>query len=357
MTQRKEPAISTFAALNKRHLEALDKFGATARVIELLSIISIQWIEGTALPAANFRRDHRRDTELFRWLADRRFVVSDGKSPYVPEFSAFCIILVARKRVAGALFREMTLIVNRALVLLHEDPTRTQVHFDEFTSAFPASAHTLPALKLLGTASLGIHLSANGTQLIQFSEDTLKGKKLLGYVSGYLDMMTRSTNGSFTSLQPVRQDFSTFSTDKLLLVDDAHKHAGRALSQWNSAPDTAISSAKSTLEATLKFIAHAEGLPTSGAITIPQLLTACKPFCGLGSEPSHKMSRSIGSLCTEIAEARNLLGDSHGKSPESPAPTRAEARFIVGVALQLSDCLLERYEAHRMMSPSSPAKR
>lgn len=146
------------------------------------------------------------------------------------------------------------------------------------------------------------------------------------------------------------QGLNTFSIDKLLLIADAHEKANRALSQWNSAPDTAISSAKSALEATLKYIAHAEGLPMSGAITIPQLLTLCKPVCGLGSDPSHKMSRSIASLCTEIAEARNILGDSHGKSPGTPAPTRSEARFIVGVALQLSDCLLERYEAYRMMS-------
>lgn len=102
---------------------------------------------------------------------------------------------------------------------------------------------------------------------------------------------------------------------------------------------------------TLKHIAYAEGIPMSSAIKLPELFKLCKPVCGLGSDASHKMGRSIASLCTEISEARNVLGDSHGKSPDAPAPTRSEARFIVGVALHLSDCLLERYEAHRMISP------
>lgn len=351
MIKTKDPEISTLTALRDRHLAALRKFGVTERATELLAIISTDWVQGAQVAAAEFRRDHRRDDVLLRWLEERRFIASDGKSPYVPEFNAFCVTLVARKRIAVSLFREMKLTVSRALELLHREPLRTQVRLDEFTAQFQISPHTMPAVKLLGTASLGIHLnSASGVQLIQFSEETLKGKKLLGYISGHLDMITRSANSLFALTQPMGQGLNTFSIDKLLLVADAHEKADRALSQWNSAPDTSISSAKSALEATLKYIAHAEGLPMSGAITIPQLLTLCKPVCGLGSDPSHKMSRSIASLCAEIAEARNVLGDSHGKSPAAPAPTRSEARFIVGVALHLSDCLLERYEAHRMTS-------
>ena len=185
---------------------------------------------------------------------------------------------------------------------------------------------TIPAVKLLGTASLGIYLnSANGVELIQFSEETLKGKKLLSYISGHLGMMTRSANSLHTSMRSTGRDSNTFSIDKLLLVADAHEKAERALSQWNSAPDTAISSAKSALEATLKYIAHAENIPMASAITLPRLLTLCKSVCGLGSDPSHKMSRSIASLCSEIAEARNVLGDSHGKSPVASVPTRSEA--------------------------------
>ncbi len=136
--------------------------------------------------------------------------------------------------------------------------------------------------------------------------------------------------------------------DSLLLVEEAHKLATRALSQHQRSPDTAISSAKSALEATLKYIAHAEGIEIPKAIKVPDLFKVCKPLCGLGSNASHLMGRAIASLCTEIAEARNTLGDSHGKSPGAAAPTRPEARFIVGVALHLSECLLERYEANRM---------
>lgn len=351
MPKPPQSEISTLSALNALHLDALQKFGVTERAIELLATISADWVQGMGVAAAEFRRDHRRDAVLLRWLEDRRFITSNVATPYVPEFSAFCAILVARKRIAVSLFGEMKLVIKKALELLHKDPLRTQVRFDEFTAQYPLSPQTVPAMKLLGTASLGIYLSSdNGVSLIQFSEETLKGKKLLGYISGYLSMITRSANSEHTLPQQTGRELNTFSIDRLQLVADAREKADRALSQWNSAPDTAISSAKSALEATLKFIAHAEGLQMSGAITLPQLFTLCRPVCGLGSDPSHKIGRSVASLCTEIAEARNVLGDSHGKSPAAPVPTRSEARFIVGVALHLSDCLLDRYEAHRMTS-------
>lgn len=354
MIKTQESEISTLAALKARHLDSLHKNGITERTIELLKIISTDWVEGVGTAAAEFRRDHRRDGVLLKWLEERRFIASEGQSPYVPDFNAFCAILVARKRIAVSLLGEMKLIVSRALELLDSEPLRTLVRLDEFASQYPVSPLTIPAMKLLGTASLGIHLnSANGVQMIQFSEETLNGKKLLAYISRHLDMITRSASGLFAPSQPMGRSVNTFSIDRLLLVADAYEKADRALTQWNSAPDTAISSAKSALEATLKYIVHTEGLPMSGAITLPQLLNLCKPVCGLGSDPTHKMSRSIASLCTEIAEARNVLGDSHGKSPSAPVPTRSEARFIAGVALHLADCLLERYEAHRMMSSPS----
>lgn len=121
-------------------------------------------------------------------------------------------------------------------------------------------------------------------------------------------------------------------------------------------PDTTISLAKAALESTLKYIAHEEGVEISSAVKLPDLFKICRPVCGLGADAAHKMGRSIASLCTEIAEARNVLGDSHGKSPDALSPTRSEARFIVGVALHLSDCLLERYEAHRMISSTRHKK-
>lgn len=355
LTMRKtnESVISTLAALNARHLDALNKFGVTERAINLLAIISVDWVHETGVAAAEFRRDYRRDAELLRWMEDRRFIVSEGASPYAPQFNGFCAALVARKKIAVALFGEMKTIVNRALELLDQNPLRTAVRISEFVVPFSGSSLTVPALKLLGSASLGIHFNAGGdVQTVQFSEETLRGRKLLSYVSGYLDIILRPSVISSTELALAGKELTTFSINNLLLVEEVHKHASRALSQHHSAPDTAISSAKSTLESTLKYIAHTEGIEVSRAVKLPELFKLCKPFCGLGSDASHKMGRSIASMCTEIAEARNALGDSHGKSPDAPAPTRSEARFIVGVALHLSDCLLERYEAHRMMMPT-----
>lgn len=121
MIKTPKSEISTLAALKALHLDALHKFGVTERAIELLAIISADWVQGVGVAAAEFRRDHRRDDVLLRWLTDRRFIASEGASPYVPEFKAFCATLVARKRIAVSLFGEMKLIVKRALELLHKE--------------------------------------------------------------------------------------------------------------------------------------------------------------------------------------------------------------------------------------------
>ena len=112
MTKPKEPSVLTLAAFKKRHLDALHKFGMTERAIELLSTISTDWVQGAEVAPAEFRRDHRQDAELLRWLEDRRFITSDGRSPYEPQFNAFCSILAARKRIAVSLFGEMKRVVS-----------------------------------------------------------------------------------------------------------------------------------------------------------------------------------------------------------------------------------------------------
>jgi hypothetical protein len=347
MIKTNQATVTTLAGLQKRHLEPLQKYGVTERAIELLAIISVDFVNASEMAPAVFRHNHRPDAPLIRWLEERRFITSSGTS-YVPQFYAFCATLAAKKRVAASLYNEMKRVIRRALELLDEDPQRTHVSLEKFALKLPISANTIPAIKLLESASLGIYLSPTSPLNIQFTEETLKGKNLLNFVSSQLDMITHQRPGGFVSSQSPGAELNTFSINNLLLVEEAHKHAERALVQHQSTPDTAISSAKSTLESTLKYIAHAEGVAIANAIKLPELFKLCKPLCGLGSDASHKMGRTIASLCTEIAEARNKLGDSHGKSPGALAPTRSEARFIVGVALHLSECLLERYEATRM---------
>jgi hypothetical protein len=326
-------------------------------MVELLSIISLDLVNGTGVEPVLFRRDHQRDRKSIQWLEDKQFITSRDHRPYEPQFSAFCVTLVHKKKVACALFNEMKSLIRLALTMQHQDPTRTAVSYEEFVSSLPISDYTLAALKLLSSSSLGIQVNMQGNaKTVQFSEHTLEGKNLLGYVSFYTAMITRPTLASSFGVQSNGIELNTFSMSNLLLVDEAHKHALLALAQHRSAPDTAISSAKSTLESTLKYIAQKEGISVPNGISLPKLLNICKVACALGSDPSHKISRSVTSLFSEIAEARNSLGDSHGKAPGSVAPTRSEARFIVGVALHLAECLLERYESQQMMSSSLHAK-
>lgn len=351
LTATKEEKISTLSALKALHAESLKRLDMSARAIDILSTVTSDWVEGVDIPAAVFRRNHRRDTSLLRTLEDRRFIATQNTSHYEPQFNAFCVILADKRRVATHLFREMKQIIQSALIQLDRDPMRPVITYDELVSLPSRSALTVPALRLLSSSGLGIYFSSTTeVATVQLTEEVFKGKNLLAYVSSYLTMLAQSSLalGPPSKAAAPSIALDTFSIENLLLVEEAHKHAARAISQYRSAPDTAISSAKSALESCLKYIAHQEKLAITASIKLPELFKACRQYCGLGSDATHKMGRSIASLCTEIAEARNSLGDSHGKSPGSITPTRAEAKFVVGVALQLSDCLLERYEAHRM---------
>jgi Abortive infection C-terminus len=348
MSSKNQPSVKTFADLKALHFKSLTRFGLTKRMVELLSIISLDLVNGTGVSPAFFHRDHRRDLESILWLQDKQFITARDDRPYEPQFNAFCAILVCRKKVADALFGQMKRLIRRALDMWQQDPSRLVIPYDEFVATLPASAYNLPALKLLSSSPLGIHVNTQGdTKTVQFSENTRKGKDLLKYVNSYVEMIMQPSPFGSSWSQSTAGELSTFSLSNLLLAKESHKHALRALEQYRSAPDTAISSAKSALESTLKYIAYQEGIEVQNGVKLPELLNRCKQACGLGSEPSHKMSRSIASLCTEIAEARNLLGDSHGKPPGAVSPTRSEARFIVGVALHLSECLLERYDSRR----------
>ncbi len=118
MQKPPQSEISTLSALN-----ALQKFGVKERAIELLATISADWVQGVGVAAAEFRRDHRRDADLLRWLENRRFITSNVATPYLPEFSAFCAILVARKRIAVSLFGEMKLVVGaNGILTVRADP-------------------------------------------------------------------------------------------------------------------------------------------------------------------------------------------------------------------------------------------
>ena len=152
-------------------------------------------------------------------------------------------------------------------------------------------------------------------------------------------------HGPFSIQSPLE---NTFSLSNLALVPGAIEQAKKALNGASSEPATAISHARGVLEGTLKWIADQTGNRPLTAMPLPKLFNHVKPFIALGSDASHRLGRGIASMTNDIAEARNLLGDSHGTSTASKGPTRSEARLIVGVALQLAECVLDRYEAKRM---------
>jgi Abortive infection C-terminus len=339
--------ITSVKQLSERHLVSIEKLGFDVAALGILSKAVENWFsQSERLTAARFRSRNRKAAGQLEWLVNKQFLRSEHGN-YVPQFSAFSILLVAKKRIASRLLRPMELALKTARRLLRENPDRNYIPLSEFSKDLSSDFQAVEALRLLGTAGLQFTVNNEINPTVHFDDSIFRDKTFLTFVSRHVEMICRQSQLHSSIAVNQAPDFpvNTFTLRNLALVSDALRQATSALNNISNHPEAAISEAKSALEAALKWIAQREDVEFQNGVSLPKLLNLCKPVLALGSNPSHTLARAIASMCNAIAEARNLLGNSHGKSPNAVAPTRSEARLIVGVTLQLTECLLERWEA------------
>lgn len=350
------PVVKTLKELVARQRPNLIRYGFTQRHYDILEAVMRNWMSGgPKISAATFRSDHWKDEAIIRFLEDRNFFKCPDNKCYLPEFEAFGALLVDRRKVVAELRRDMEVTLKRAEALIKEKPERTLVSLPEFIHGLEGRSGLIDAMTLLSSANTGLHLNKNQDSMtVQYTEQVRRiSKSLLSLVDTTIARRTLSPHGAAITFPSVHSEQTRGETPDLTglqRIPDAAAKASKALSQLLSDPSASISLAKSTLEATLKWIAHKEGIQLDKKPSMPELFKLCKPFLSSASEPTFLIGRSVTSLVTEIAAARNLLGDSHGKIPNSVEPTRSEARFIVFIALELTVFLIDQWEFSKQVS-------
>lgn len=345
-----EPTVKTLKGLIERQRPNLVRYGFTKRHYDILEDVFLNWMSGgPKVSAAIFLNEHWNDEQIITFLRDANFFDAPDSKYHVPKFEAFAALLVARRKVVTRLRHDMEDVLKRCESLIKRNPEQTIIPVREFVETLKDHPGLADAMALLSSSGIGFFL--NGNQLyptVQFTEQVRRNRKsFLGFVDLKIGQRTSYSNGVaavFPGLKFSQAAPDTSAVTRLQRVPDAAAKASKAIDQLSSDPGSAISLAKSSLEATLKWIVHRDGRALPKKISMPDLFKQCKPLMPSLANPTFLMGRSVTSLVTEIAAARNLLGDSHGKSPNAIEPTRSEARFIVTTALELAAFLIDQWE-------------
>jgi hypothetical protein len=129
-----------------------------------------------------------------------------------------------------------------------------------------------------------------------------------------------------------------------------------------SDPELAIGTAKEFLESVTKTLLKAKGLTWTSSESFPQLvkkLIKSLPIVPEGLDRSSDTQaaltvivNNIGSIVDKLAEVRNWHGTGHGKPTDlETSLLQHQARFAVGISVQVAHFLFECYSAENKLSP------
>ncbi len=345
-----EPTVKTLKGLIERQRPNLVRYGFTKRHYNILEDVFRNWMSGAPrVSAAIFVNEHWKDEKIIQFLVNANFFQAPDSKYYVPQFEAFAALLVDRRKVVTRLWHDMEDVLKRSESLIKHNPEQTSIPLPEFIEPLENYPGLVDAMALLSSSGIGFFFYSNQVYpTVQFTEQVRRNcKSFLGFVDSKIGQRVAYPNGVaavFPGLNFAQTASGTPDVERLQRVPDAAAKASKAIDQLSIDPGAAISLAKSSLEATLKWIVHRDGRELPKKISMPDLFKQCKPLMPSLANPTFLMGRSVTSLVTEIAAARNLLGDSHGKSPNAVEPTRSEARFIVITALELAAFLIDQWE-------------
>ena len=155
-------------------------------------------------------------------------------------------------------------------------------------------------------------------------------------------------NGSFVS---VSADIAF--DDVIQMCPEAYSDFQKAQARTMSDPEGALTSARSMLESTIKWIHYQKNAeqPTLDGGTGKRIKACFRLLDGTGSDferPGIKdMIQGMVAAANGLDTARNAMGDGHGKSPESPSANPRIAKLSVGLAKTVVTFLLATYESRQ----------
>lgn len=140
-------------------------------------------------------------------------------------------------------------------------------------------------------------------------------------------------------------------TDKLEVLRETYIHESwmKALERLNNDPDGALTSARTLIETTCKFILKKLSVAFEENTDLPKLCKLTVGALKISPDPETKDAfNRIFNGCYTIIEGigvlRNKLSDAHGKDEDFKKPLRRHAELIVNIAGSLSVFLLETFE-------------
>ncbi|MDK4074936.1 abortive infection family protein [Staphylococcus pseudintermedius] len=173
----------------------------------------------------------------------------------------------------------------------------------------------------------------------------LKIINALGYVYNQ-DTGRITQNGSEVNLSTVKSLAKKFDVEYVL------KECNRIEKEAQTDPEDAITSAKSMVESTLKYILDSEGEQFNNNETLRVLYKKVSNIMNLSpsghNENTFKTILSgMINVINGLDEVRNEYGDAHGKSKKNYKPESRHAFLAINAARTITEFLLASYKKHK----------
>jgi hypothetical protein len=134
--------------------------------------------------------------------------------------------------------------------------------------------------------------------------------------------------------------------------EEIHARWQEALNRRATDPRAAITSARTLLEDTCKWILHEANEPFNDDDDLPALYRRLAKVLKLAPDDhTEKIFRQILGSCQSIVESlgsiRNKLGDAHSQGPMRAKPLPRHAQLAVNLAGSMATFLIDTWEARR----------
>ena len=138
--------------------------------------------------------------------------------------------------------------------------------------------------------------------------------------------------------------------------DEIHARWQEALNRRASDPRAAITSARTLLEDTCKWILHKANEPFKDEDDLPVLYRRLAKLLKLAPDDhTEQVFKQILGSCQSIVESlgsiRNKLGDAHSQGPKRARPQPRHAELAVNLAGTMATFLIATWEARQMTDP------
>lgn len=338
----------TLTEMLEKYQPALLREGIDKDAVDVLAQLFENWLKGeSAASSDSFKSKFfkRKLTQRLNAL-ERAQLVREETQRFSPSFAGYAVLLLHRRRTAQALRATFDHAFRYAKRGMDNRPDIKLASFDEVLAFAPPSVNrdrlrTALTLAQSGSAlGIGMGLDRENQPVMTMYLEAQQRPDVAAAIEYTLEMMFRSR---IPILMPL--EFSAFSLESLALAPDAHANARKALDRLAGDPSGAITSARTTLESTFRWIAFQAGREIAKDASAREMLNACKDLLGLEADAVVRLLGAVNNVCNQVWEIRNMRSDAHAQSPAAAKASRSEARFIATTSLILAAFLLERFEA------------